>query len=90
MPGFDGTGPRGRGPMSGGGRGFCALQLTENPGDGVSGFAGSTGRPVEWELPQGFDEMSALKMQSQHLEMTLAALRLRIRRLDLPGKQDRA
>ena len=27
MPGFDGTGPRGMGPMTGGGRGFCA-----NPG----------------------------------------------------------
>lgn len=23
MPGFDGTGPRGLGPMTGGGRGFC-------------------------------------------------------------------
>ncbi len=25
MPGFDGTGPRGLGPMTGGGRGFCAM-----------------------------------------------------------------
>ncbi|MBN1522545.1 MAG: DUF5320 domain-containing protein [Candidatus Aureabacteria bacterium] len=25
MPGFDGTGPRGMGPMTGGGRGFCVL-----------------------------------------------------------------
>lgn len=25
MPGFDGSGPRGMGPMTGGGRGFCAL-----------------------------------------------------------------
>jgi hypothetical protein len=24
MPGFDGTGPRGTGPMTGGGRGFCS------------------------------------------------------------------
>ena len=27
MPGFDGTGPRGMGPMTGGGRGFCATPL---------------------------------------------------------------
>ena len=27
MPGFDGTGPRGMGPMTGGGRGFCAVLL---------------------------------------------------------------
>jgi len=27
MPGFDGTGPRGMGPMTGGGRGFCGVPL---------------------------------------------------------------
>ena len=27
MPGFDGTGPRGLGPLTGGGRGFCAMPL---------------------------------------------------------------
>jgi hypothetical protein len=27
MPGFDGTGPAGMGPMTGGGRGFCAVRL---------------------------------------------------------------
>jgi len=27
MPGFDGTGPAGRGPMTGGGRGYCAMPL---------------------------------------------------------------
>ena len=30
MPGFDGTGPRGMGPMTGGGRGFCAVPLPPN------------------------------------------------------------
>jgi hypothetical protein len=28
MPGFDGTGPRGLGPITGGGRGFCAVPLS--------------------------------------------------------------
>jgi len=28
MPGFDGTGPMGQGPMTGGGRGFCAMPYT--------------------------------------------------------------
>ena len=28
MPGFDGTGLRGMGPMTGGGRGFCVVPLT--------------------------------------------------------------
>ena len=30
MPGFDGTGPRGIGPMTGGGRGFCSIPLSAN------------------------------------------------------------
>jgi hypothetical protein len=35
MPGFDGTGPRGMGPMMGGGRGFCG-----NPGGARRPLAG--------------------------------------------------
>ncbi|MGD9044823.1 MAG: DUF5320 domain-containing protein [Desulfobacterales bacterium] len=30
MPGFDGTGPAGSGPMSGGGRGYCILSGSYN------------------------------------------------------------
>lgn len=29
MPGFNGTGPRGMGPMTGGGRGYCAVPLSK-------------------------------------------------------------
>ncbi|MBU0606327.1 MAG: DUF5320 domain-containing protein [Armatimonadetes bacterium] len=32
MPGFDGTGPRGMGPMTGGGRGFCNPYSPVNTG----------------------------------------------------------
>jgi hypothetical protein len=28
MPGFNGTGPRGMGPMTGGGRGYCVVPLS--------------------------------------------------------------
>lgn len=48
MPGFDGTGPAGMGPMTGGGRGFCA---SLRPGmaaqpfvRGFSGRGGGRGR----------------------------------------------
>lgn len=30
MPRFDGTGPRGRGPMTGGGMGYCVLPVGRN------------------------------------------------------------
>jgi len=46
MPGFDGTGPSGKGPMTGRGQGFCVLtKLEENPGQ-VKGIAGLQGVPV--------------------------------------------
>jgi len=38
MPGFDGTGPNGMGPMTGGGRGFCASLPTGPTGSGVQSF----------------------------------------------------
>lgn len=39
MPGFDGTGPNGQGPMTGGGRGYCAQPLQS----GVPGQTGTLG-----------------------------------------------
>ncbi|HHE71784.1 MAG TPA: hypothetical protein ENL34_05830 [Chloroflexi bacterium] len=43
MPGLDGTGPFGDGPLTGSGEGYCVLVLS---GDGViHGYVGSQGRP---------------------------------------------
>ena len=44
MPGFDGTGPRGEGPMTGGGRGFCISNFAERRASGFYG-AGRGGMP---------------------------------------------
>ena len=44
MPGFDGTGPRGEGPMTGGARGYCAVRLPGAPGQAPAGYAGLAGR----------------------------------------------
>jgi hypothetical protein len=46
MPGFDGTGPRGEGPMTGRGEGHCALVLPSEEGCAPYGYAGLEGRPV--------------------------------------------
>ena len=46
MPGFDGTGPLGKGPMTGRCRGFCVLKTSEQKPAGVEGFAGINGKPV--------------------------------------------
>jgi len=55
MPGFDGTGPRGLGPFTGGGRGYCALRLAgPDLGEMATGYIGVQGTPVHApNLPVG-------------------------------------
>jgi hypothetical protein len=54
MPSFDGTGPRGLGPMTGRGEGYCAIVL---PSSGTRrapyGYAGLAGVPVRMNYPYG-------------------------------------
>jgi hypothetical protein len=45
VPTFDGTGPRGEGPMTGRGEGHCAIVLPEG-GRAPYGYAGVQGQPV--------------------------------------------
>jgi hypothetical protein len=50
MPRFDGTGPRGGGPMTGRGEGYCIMELPE-PGRTALGYAGQEGVPFRLEPP---------------------------------------
>ncbi|MBN1376391.1 MAG: DUF5320 domain-containing protein [Dehalococcoidia bacterium] len=79
MPGFDGTGPRGQGPMTGGGRGFCTLP----PGSagaayrgrfmpGTYGAYGAT--PAQAELDQLRDEFALLKNELEAIEARLKSM----------------
>jgi len=50
MPGFDGKGPRGTGPFSGGGRGYCAVVLPQpEEGQAPYGYAGLQGTSVQYD-----------------------------------------
>jgi hypothetical protein len=51
MPGLDGTGPQGQGPMTGRGEGYCAVRLPEEPGQSAYGYAGLQGTPVQMGIP---------------------------------------
>ena len=63
MPGFDGTGPAGRGPMTGGGRGWCSPYTAPYVGyrpyrspypiPASPIYASGLGRP-RWGLGRGF------------------------------------
>jgi hypothetical protein len=60
MPDFDGTGPRGQGPMTGRGEGHCALVLPP-PGskEAPYGYAGLQGTPVRLGTPAGLAGLGA-------------------------------
>jgi len=78
MPGYDGTGPRGRGPMTGRGRGYCLLKLSGGPDEPLSGFSGRSGDPVRlWPDGIGMD-LASLSLQVQCLEAELRDIRRRI------------
>jgi hypothetical protein len=50
MPAFDGTGPRGQGPMTGRGEGYCAMVLPPS-GQAPYGYVGLEGTPVRLGVP---------------------------------------
>ena len=50
MPRFDGTGPRGQGPMTGRGEGYCVIRLPE-PGQPAYAYPGQQGIPVPLDTP---------------------------------------
>jgi len=51
MPGFDGTGPAGMGPMSGRRRGFCIVPLDRGPG--IYGIHSSKTNAAKAYMPSG-------------------------------------
>lgn len=79
MPGHDGTGPRGLGPMTGKGNGYCVIRLPENslhensPEPGL-GFVGLPGRPVRLTpcCPQ-FEAM-APEVEAERIRSALLAI----------------
>lgn len=48
MPGFDGTGPMGRGSRTGGGRGFCPPDAGSAYGSGAGFFRGAGRDGIAW------------------------------------------
>jgi hypothetical protein len=84
MPGFDGTGPNGMGPMTGGGRGFCgprASQATWGP-YGARRWTGYGYRPS----PTRDQELEFLKDEARALQRTLEGMNARIE--ELTGKEE--
>jgi len=90
MPGFDGTGPMGMGPMTGGGRGFCSpwgIRAYGTPrwrGYGYPYYA--TGQFVPGVMPYASQisneqELGFLKQQAEAMKAELKDIQARIKEL---------
>ena len=51
MPGFDGTGPLGQGPLTGGGRGYCIVPL-DSKSKVPLGYNGIKSYPTDFNYPK--------------------------------------
>lgn len=90
MPGENGTGPAGMGPMTGRGAGYCAGYSTPGHANAVQGrgygfgFRGNRGirRAGPYAAaPTRQQEMEALQGQSKYFEETLEEIKKRIAEL---------
>jgi len=93
MPGFDGTGPRGMGPMTGGGRGFCAIPLWQ----GYAGTGSQMPYAAPWSTPYyrtppltpeltREEELNYLKGLAQSLRKDLEEIETRVQEIE--GKEE--
>jgi len=80
MPGFDGTGPRGMGPMTGGGRGLCAMPLPRT-WSRYAARAAYTRYAVPWSNLTPEQELGLLKNQAQASKEQLKQIEARIEEL---------
>jgi hypothetical protein len=84
MPGFNGTGPWGMGPMTGGGRGFCAVPLHRTwPTYAGRGFATPYYRPAPF-TPETTreEELDYLKGMAQSIREDLKEIEARMEEIE--------
>ena len=88
MPGFDGTGPAGMGPLTGGGRGFCSSWGIRS-GAGIYGPAAYRPHPSAYYAASPFSsqmtreqEIEFLKRQAASMKRQLDDIENRIKELE--------
>ena len=89
MPRFDGTGPQGKGPMTGRGNGFCILRISGASGEPVTGFAGISGKPVSASTDKPRTNLMLLRTQVRRIEIRLGGIWRRVVALDKRKKTRR-
>ena len=91
MPGFDGTGPRGMGSMTGGGRGYCVpteagfnfqRTVVHRGISNIYPYARNFNFQRVTQSPSGIEELGFLKNQARLLGDQLKSLEIRIQELE--------
>ena len=81
MPGYDGTGPRGMGPMTGGARGYCVVSEDELADRQYDDRRGAGYRYNDTIAPEKDRELDALKSEMKSLKDTLSRIESQIEKL---------
>jgi hypothetical protein len=86
MPGYDGTGPAGAGPMTGKGRGYCVMELPDDEKlpEMVSGILPETRKHVSLHPLQ--NETAGLHIRINQMQSTIIDLE---RRTEIMKKAER-
>lgn len=75
MPGFNGTGPRGLGPMTGRGMGYCVLPYSSHGGSGSASVVNDK------------KVVDILRGQTEYLQNQLEQTKKRLAELERAGKE---
>jgi hypothetical protein len=82
MPGFDGRGPLGLGPMTGRAGGYCVLKVPDTPGEPQSGFAGLAGNEVTICNDSRNEDLAGLQTRLREVQAALHRMTLRVADLE--------
>ena len=85
MPGFDGTGPRGQGPMTGKAQGFCLLNIPDVVGEAETGYAGLAGKPIAMKPDHPCADSGSLHRRLRALQAALDEMKFRLAELETGG-----
>jgi len=83
MPGFDGTGPQGKGPMTGRGGGYCMLKIPQSCNEPQIGFAGVSGKAVTFLPVSQRVDFASLHLRTRQVRRALRDINRRIAILEV-------
>lgn len=78
MPGYDGKGPRGQGPMTGGGKGYCIVKIPRTPDEALTGFSGLACTPLVLLPDSSSHDIVSLRFRVLQVKLALQEIDRRI------------